>query len=156
MSKAQLRALSHPNMSMVMRALMKMWSYNSSQPLVYWDRIQRRPGQSVRDNPLHLDNGGEERWADINYFRVYENIFSGRLDQYDPWQLDHRLKVNMNLQEREEEFQGKTFFRAFQGFLSLSSLGPGRATIKVVPVLEEVRIVMVVMMVMMMMMMIPR
>ena len=69
MSKAQLKARTHPNMLVVMRALMTLWGSNSSQPLVYWDRIQRRPGQSVRDNPLHLDNGGEERWADINYFR---------------------------------------------------------------------------------------
>ena len=153
MSKAQLKAPSHPNMAMVMRSLMKVWGSNSSQPLVYWDRIQRRPGQSVRDNPLHLDNGGEERWADINYYRVYQNIFSGQLDQYDPWDLDHRVKVNMNLVEREGEDQGKTFFRAFQGFLSLSSLGPGRATIKVVPVLEEVMMMMMMMMMMMIIMM---
>ena len=152
MSKAQLKARTHPNMLMVMRSLMKAWSSNSSQPLVYWDRIQRRAGRSVRDNPLHLDNGGEERWADINYYRVYQDIFSGHLDQYDPWLLDHRMKVNMNLQEREGEHQGKTFFRAFQGFLSLSSLGPGRGGIKVVPVLEEVRrMVMLVVVTMMMM-----
>ena len=156
MSKAQLKARTHPNMLMVMRSLMKAWSSNSSQPLVYWDRIQRRPGQSVSDIPLHLDNGGEERWADINYYRVYQDIFSGQLEQYDPWLLEDRLKVNMNLQEREGEHQGKTFFRAFQGFLSLSSLGPGRGSIKVVPVLEEVRMMMIVMMMMMMMTMISR
>ena len=154
MSKAQLKARTHPNMLVVMRALMTLWGSNSSQPLVYWDRIQRRPGQSVRDNPLHLDNGGEERWADINYYRVYQTIFSGQLDQYDPWLPDHRVKANMNLVEREGEEQGKTFFRAFQGFLSLSALGPGRGTIKVVPVLEEVSLVnMIIMMMIMTMMM---
>ena len=105
--------------------------------------------------------GGEERWTDINYYRVYQNIFSGQLDQYDPWDLDHRVRVNMNLVEREGEDQGKTFFRAFQGFLSLSSLGPGRGTIKVVPVLEEVMMMMMMMMMMkmiiiMIMMMPPR
>ena len=42
----------------------------------------------------------------------------------------------MNLHERRE--LGKTFSRTFQGFLSLSSLGPGRGGLKVVPVLEEV------------------
>ena len=74
MSKAQMKARSDPNMEMISRSLMKVWRSNSSQvtsstPLMYWDRIQRRPPQSVRYNPLHLDNGGEERWADINYFR---------------------------------------------------------------------------------------
>ena len=75
MSKAQMKVRSDPNMEMISRSLMKAWSSNSSQseilrpPLVYWDRIQRRPPQSVSYSPLHLDNGGEERWEDVNYFR---------------------------------------------------------------------------------------
>ena len=85
--------------------------------------------------PPHIDGGSAERWTDVEYRAVYKRIFNGSLDDYNPWLVDHRNTANMN---NLGHANGATFFRGFQGWLSLSTSGPGSGTLKVLPNLKEV------------------
>lgn len=140
-SKAQMRARTHPNMVKLMKALLKLWrtekvtDMNLSKPVMYVDRFRRRPPMSQFPLPPHIDGGAAERWTDPEYRKVYRQIFNGSLDMYDPWLVDHRDTANMNSLGHAN---GATFFRGFQGWLSLSSSGPGSGTLRVLPNLAEV------------------
>ena len=140
-SKAQMRARTHPNMVKLMQALLSLWrlenatDMNLSKPLMYVDRFRRRSPMSRFPLPPHIDGGAAERWTDPEYRAVYRRIFNGSLDEYDPWLADHRHTANMNTLGHAN---GATFFRGFQGWLSLSSSGPGSGTLKVIPNLQEV------------------
>ena len=140
-SKAQMRARTHPNMVRLMKALLSLWKtervtdMNLSKPVMYVDRFRRRPPMSKFPLPPHIDGGGAERWTDPEYRAVYRSIFNGSLDLYDPWLADHRDTATMNSLGHAN---GATFFRGFQGWLSLSSSGPGSGTLKVLPNLQEV------------------
>ncbi len=94
----------------------------------------RPPGDSKFTLPPHIDGGGVERWKDDNYRSVYRHILSGRLDDFDPFELDYRVVANMNDFGYEN---GCTFFRAFQGWLSMGNTGPGKGTLRVFPFLKE-------------------
>lgn len=118
-SKAQMRARQHPHMSMVQKALLGAWRTSNddvdvdlTNPAMYVDRLRMRPpGDSNFILPPHVDGGGVERWKDYNYRQVYRHILSGNFEKFDPFEMDYRVKANMN------DFgyaNGCTFFRAFQ------------------------------------------
>ena len=59
----------------------------------------------------------------------------GRWKDYDPFEADYRIEANMN---EAGYANGCTFFRAFQGWVSLTRSGPGKGTLRILPLLKEV------------------
>ncbi|KAF8540593.1 hypothetical protein BDD12DRAFT_832808 [Trichophaea hybrida] len=115
-SPSQVAARSHKNVLNTQRFLQQLWHSSSpttplstSHPLTYADR-------------LHPE-----------YRRVYSNIFDGNWELYDPFDAKYRVDAKMDL------YHGAgacSMFRMFQGWLSLSSTGPGEGTLRLLPALK--------------------
>lgn len=144
-SAAQLRARTHPRFLEAATALMQATWHSSDakapvslgQPLTYADRLRiRRPGDQAFALGPHQDGGSVERWMDEGYGRggTYEAVFRGRWeDEYDPWEASTRVDAVNDL------FGGLgacTMFRMFQGWLSMSEVGPREGTLLVNPLLK--------------------
>ena len=82
-----------------------------------------------------MDGGGVERWEDNGYGlgHVYDAIFEGSWEEYDPWESSCRLGAVMN---NYESPGGCSMFRMYQGWLSMSDTGPHEGTLKVNPLLR--------------------
>lgn len=83
----------------------------------------------------HIDGGGPERWEPAGYGKggVYDAIWQGRWEEYDPWEASTRLPVESDL------YQGAgacSAFRMAQGWLSMSKTGPFEGTLLVNPLLS--------------------
>lgn len=124
-SPSQIKARAHPNLIKAQRFLMEFWHskdpnalISSSHPTMYADRLRMRlPGDAKFALGPHVDGGSCERWEENGYGRgnVYEAIWQGRWEQYDPWESSARLPVVSDL------YQGIgacSMFRMFQGWLS--------------------------------------
>ena len=94
----------------------------------------RQPGDTLFNQPIHIDGGGIERWKDPAYRQVYRHIFEGHWKDYDPFEADYRAEATMS---EAGTTNGCSFFRAFQGWLSMSHSGPGKGTLRVLPLLKE-------------------
>ncbi|KAK5277698.1 hypothetical protein LTR16_009463, partial [Cryomyces antarcticus] len=102
-SPSQIRARAHPNLIKTQRFLMEFWHskdpnalISSSHPTIYCDRLRMRlPGDAKFALGPHVDGGSVERWEEEGYGkgRVYEFIFQGNWEQYDPWESSCRLPV---------------------------------------------------------------
>ncbi|KAF7192891.1 hypothetical protein HII31_05805 [Pseudocercospora fuligena] len=143
-SPSQIKARSHPNLIKAQRFLMEFWHskdpnapISSSHPMIYADRLRMRlPGDAKFALGPHVDGGSCERWEDNGYGRghVYDKIFEGKWEEYDPWESSCRLPVVSDL------YQGVgacSMFRMFQGWLSMSSTGPFEGTLLVNPLLSR-------------------
>ena len=139
---SQVQARSHPNMLKAQSFLASFWrssdpssEISTTYPLAYADRFRiRQPGDAKFALGCHTDGGSLERWEDPEYSRVYQDILKGQWEQYDPFDARHRISANMDL------YQGAgacTMFRLFQGWLSMSSTGPGEGTLKVYPLVRH-------------------
>jgi len=137
-SKPQLKVRHHTNMVKVQNALLKLWSkceglddtVNLNQPLTYNDRLRfRKPNDSMKLGP-HWDSGSLQRWSDSDYKEVYRDVFNGDWESFDPFCVKGRGLAKMD--------EHCSFFRAFQGWTSLSTSGPGDGTLRVLPLLKEV------------------
>lgn len=86
--------------------------------------------------PICLKLGGDaiERWQDPLHRKAYRHITNGNWDLYDPFEADFRTEASLN---DGGYVKGCTFFKAFQGWLSLSTIEPGHGTLKVLPSLKE-------------------
>jgi hypothetical protein len=144
-SKPQLEARSHPRSVAVQKALLGLFApslaaapdtkVSLTQPLTYCDRLRvRHPGDARFALGPHMDGGSVERWEDPMYRSVYERILAGKWDEYDAFEIEHRVRANQNLYEGPGACG---VFRAFQGWTSLSSTGPGEGTLRVYPFLKE-------------------
>lgn len=76
-----------------------------------------------------------ERWEDDGYGKggVYDKIWQGDWENYDPWEASGRARAVTDL------YQGAgacSMFRMFQGWLSMSTTGPGEGTLLVNPLLS--------------------
>jgi hypothetical protein len=122
---------------------MNLWSFSStdvpistSQPLAYADRVRiRQPGDASFALGPHVDGGSVERWEPDGYGRggVYNKVFSGNWEAYDPWDASSRVPVVSDL------YNGSgacSMFRMFQGWLSMSHTQPGEGTLMVNPLLQ--------------------
>jgi hypothetical protein len=138
----QVRARAHPHMLSTQRFLSSLWhssdptsQISTTYPLTYADRFRiRRPGDAKFALGPHTDGGSVERWEDPEYSRVYTSILSGRWEEYDPFDARHRINATMDM------YNGPgacSMFRLFQGWLSMSSTGPGEGTLKVCPLLRH-------------------
>lgn len=141
-SPSQTAARAHPHMLRAQSFLASLWhssdpnsQLSTTYPLTYADRLRiRKPGDGKFALGPHTDGGSVERWEDVEYSRVYQAIFSGDWESYDPFDARHRIRANMNMYNGAG---GCSAFRLFQGWLSMSSTGPGEGTLRVCPLLKH-------------------
>ena len=144
-SPSQILARAHPNLLKSQAFLMSHWHsadksamISTAHPVSYADRLRiRQPGDSGFALGPHCDAGSVERWEENGYGRggVYDRIFEGDWETYDPWESSCRLPVASDLYNGPG---GCSMFRMFQGWLSMSETGPGEGTLKVNPLLSKV------------------
>ena len=79
------------------------------------------------------DRGSIERWEDLEYSSVYTKIFNGQWEQYDAFDYKHRLNAKSDLHEGMGQC---SMLRMYQGFLAMSTSGPGEGSIMVNPMLK--------------------
>ena len=137
-------ARGHPNMLKVQRFLMSHWyatnphtPISTNHPISYADRLRiRLPGDSRFALGPHVDGGSVERWDPEGYGlgRVFDSIWKGRWEDFDPWESSCRLPVVPDL---HNGVGACTAFRMFQGWLSMSTTGPGEGTLLVNPLLKK-------------------
>ncbi|KAG9948564.1 DUF1479-domain-containing protein, partial [Aureobasidium melanogenum] len=140
-SPAQIRARSHPYLLAAQRFLLSHWHstgpglFSTAHPTIYADRLRMRtPGDNTFALGPHVDGGGPERWEPNGYGQVYEAVWQGRWEDYDPWEISSRLSVRSDL------YQGVgacSMFRAAQGWLSLSTTKAHEGTLLVNPMLKH-------------------
>lgn len=148
-SRPQLHARQHPHMHATMLALNQLYKSSTSRDQrVSWDHVftygerlrVRQPGDESFVLQPHTDGGSIERWEDPNYRVAYSKILQGRWEEYDPWQGgDERAVVNMTMHSSAVRNGLATVFRAFQGWLAISAIGPvpEAGTLRVLPLLRE-------------------
>ncbi|KAF4626222.1 hypothetical protein G7Y89_g11942 [Cudoniella acicularis] len=142
-SPPQVKARAHPNLLSTQRLLMNAWHskdpaalISTSSPLIYADRLRiRQPGDSGFALGPHVDGGSVERWEKNGYgvSGVYDKIWQGEWENYDPWESSCRLPVVSDLYEGAGAC---SMFRMFQGWLSMSKTGPGEGTLQVNPMIK--------------------
>lgn len=127
-SPSQIKARAHPNMIKAQRFLMEFWHskdpnalVSSSHPTMYADRLRMRlPGDAKFALGPHVDGGSCERWEEDGYGRgkVYDKIWKGQWEEYDPWESSTRLPV---ISDMYSGVGACSMFRMFQGWLSSKS-----------------------------------
>ena len=142
-SRSQIRARTHPNLLKAHRFLMGFWHskdpdtpISSSHPTSYADRLRmRQPGDAKFALGPHVDGGSVERWEEEGYGRghVYDAIWQGRWEDFDPWESSCRLPV---ASDRYQGVGACSMFRMFQGWLAMSETGPREGTLLVNPLLS--------------------
>ncbi|RYP47164.1 hypothetical protein DL768_006736 [Monosporascus sp. mg162] len=142
-SAPQIKARAHPNLLKTQTALMRLWKSSDpeseismSQPLMYADRLRiRQPGDANFALGPHIDGGSVERWEPHGYGRgkVYNKIFEGAWEEYDPWNASTRVPVITNIYNG---LGACSMFRMFQGWLSMSQTRPLEGTLMVNPLLQ--------------------
>ena len=137
-SRPQMEARTSPEMAELRSWLNRLWKwesengveFNPDQECLYADRLrQREPGDNTLGLSPHIDGGSVERWLDDGYRNVYRHIFSGRIDQYDPFDAAYRTT--------SAEIPSPavcSMFRTYQGWTALTRQGPGNGTLNLVPI----------------------
>ncbi|KAK0649543.1 hypothetical protein B0T16DRAFT_428277 [Cercophora newfieldiana] len=143
-SSPQLRARTHPSLLEVQKALMNsLWTSNPDSPislrtpLSYADRLRiRHPGDAQFALGPHQDGGSVERWEKNGYGRggVYDAVFRGDWEKYDPFDASSRVHAVTDLYGG---LGSCSMFRMWQGWLSMSHVGPSEGTLLVNPLLRE-------------------
>lgn len=141
-SPAQIRARSHPYLLAAQRFLLSHWQsknhsmVSTAHPTIYADKLcMRSPKDGDFSFGPNLDRGGPERWNPTGYgSRVYESIWQGRWEDYNPWELSSRLSMNS---EPNQGVGACSMFRAAQGWLSLSTIKAREGTLLVNPMLKH-------------------
>jgi hypothetical protein len=144
-SAPQLKARSHPNMLRVHAALLqRLWRVADAaspvslkQTISYADRLRiRQPGDAHFALGPHVDGGSVERWEPHGYGLggVYDAVWRGDWDQgYDPWDASARLAAVV---DNHNGLGACSAFRAFQGWLSMSTTAAREGTLMVNPLLR--------------------
>ncbi|KAK1251787.1 hypothetical protein MKX07_007266 [Trichoderma sp. CBMAI-0711] len=142
-SESQIKARSHPSMLKLQRFLMSEFWWSPSVdarisldvPLSYADRLRiRQPGDAAFALGPHIDGGSVERWEKDGYGRghVYDKVFEGRWEQYDAWDAAARVDAVNNLYNG---LGACSAFRAWQGWVSMSRVGPEEGTLLTYPLM---------------------
>ncbi|KAI0517192.1 DUF1479-domain-containing protein [Xylaria bambusicola] len=142
-SPSQVRARADSRLLDAQRFAMRTWHssddhalVSSEYPVVYADRLRvRTPDEMSPTGGAHIDNGSVERWEPDGYGAsgTYSSVFSGRWEDYDPWDSSPRLHITTDLYNRSGSC---SMFRMFQGILSLSSVPAGSGALTVCPMLQ--------------------
>lgn len=110
---------------------------STAHPVAYADRLRiRQPGDAGFALGPHVDGGSCERWEREGYGRggVYDDIFAGRWEDYDPWEASCRLPVVSDLYNGPG---GCSMFRMFQGWMAMSEMSGGQGHLMVNPLFRE-------------------
>lgn len=131
---------SHPSHLKLQRKLNELWKYSdehtSPDPLIYLDGIRdRAPGQPFLGLGPHIDAGSFCRWADPTYRKVYDEIFFGRPEDHDAYDLEARKGANQELYKGPAH---STVLRTFQGWTALTPTAPREGTIMIYPNVKTV------------------
>ena len=137
-SKPQVMARQDAKLAETRVFLDRLWKYegvfNPDRQCTYADRVRRRqPGDKTLGLSPHMDAGTVERWTDPGYQNVYENIFAGDWQGYDPFDATHRL----NTQEIPSPAVC-SMFRTYQGWTALTRQGPIDGTLRLIPIAEGI------------------
>jgi hypothetical protein len=153
-SPGQVRARADSRLLEAQRFAMGTWHASDENalvgpeyPVAYADRLRVRRPSTTADaaSPffeavggsvgIHVDNGSVERWEPDGYGAsgTYGPVFSGRWEDFDPWDSSPRLRITTDLYNRAGSC---SMFRMFQGFLSLSSIPAGSGSLTVCPMLQ--------------------
>jgi len=136
-SKPQVMARQDPAMATTKRFLNRLWTtdgpmgpeFDPDLDYAYADRTRRRqPGDTTLGLSPHTDAGTYERWLDPAFQAVYQAVFDGHPEAYDPWRARFRTQVR----EFDSPAVG-SMFRTFQGWTGLTEQGPGGGTLQLVP-----------------------
>lgn len=110
---------------------------STAHPLSYADRLRMRlPGDAKFALGPHVDGGSVERWDERGYGLggVYDAIWRGEWESFDPWESSCRLPVVADL---HAGVGACSMFRMAQGWLSMSETGPNEGTLLVNPLLKQ-------------------
>ncbi|KAI1423255.1 DUF1479-domain-containing protein [Xylaria sp. FL1777] len=142
-SPSQVRARADSRLLDAQRFAMRVWHASDERalvsaeyPVVYADRLRVRTADDIPlSGGAHVDNGSVERWEPDGYGAsgTYSPVFSGRWEDYDPWDSSPRLHITTDLYNRSGSC---SMFRMFQGFLSLSSIPAGSGALTACPMLQ--------------------
>ncbi|KAL3481568.1 hypothetical protein BJX99DRAFT_218516 [Aspergillus californicus] len=126
---------SHPNHLKLQRRLNELWhdstGETSAEPLVYLDGVRdRAPGMPFLGLGPHIDAGSLCRWADSTYRKVYDGVFSGNPEEFNPYDMSVRKDANQALYEGMAHSR---VLRTFQGWTALTPTAPREGTIMVYP-----------------------
>ncbi|KAI1364379.1 DUF1479-domain-containing protein [Xylaria arbuscula] len=142
-SPSQVRARADSRLLDAQRFAMRTWHssddnalVSSNYPVVYADRLRvRTPDDISPTGGAHIDNGSVERWEPDGYGAsgTYSPVFTGRWEDYDPWDSSPRLHVTSDLYNRSGSC---SMFRMFQGILSLSHVPAGSGALTVCPMVQ--------------------
>lgn len=137
-SRPQIEARQHENLDRVRRFLNRLWEveradggveFDPDRQCNYADRLRRRePGDRSLGLSAHCDGGSIERWCDPGFQRVYQELFFGEVERYDPFRAEGRTST------REIPSPAVcSVFRTFQGWTALTAQGPGDGTLRLIP-----------------------
>jgi hypothetical protein len=134
-SPVQNRLRTHPRHLDLQRRLNELWhdstGETSSEPLIYLDGLRdRAPGQEFLGLGPHIDAGSLARWVDPTYRHVYHEVFSGRPEQLDLYNLGVRRDAKQDL------FAGiahSSVLRTFQGWTAFTPTSLSEGTILIYP-----------------------
>jgi hypothetical protein len=136
----QLKLRTHPNQLKLQQLLNSLFSdatctkeelVAQNQPVSYPDALRiRQPGQEFLGLGPHVDAGSLSRWADESYRNVYDKIFAGNPEDYDPYDITHRRDANPALFPSGVHCSA---LRTFQGWTALTSCGPGEGGLMLLP-----------------------
>jgi hypothetical protein len=141
-SRPQVMARQAESMAATKRFLNRLWDtsapagpeFDANRDYSYADRTRRRaPGDTTLGLSPHMDAGSYERWVDPAFQQIYKSVFSGNLDQYDPWKAAYRT------QTREYSSPAvSSMFRTFQGWTALTEQGPSDGTLQLLPIAKAI------------------
>lgn len=146
-SPSQMEARQHEHTAKVQSFLNRLWKseshgvtwFDPDQDSMYPDRIRRRPpGTNSQGLGAHTDSGSIERWFVPAYQKVFESIFHGDVESYDPWDGAFRTEV--------DEYPSSTMcsvFRSFQGWLAMSEMEDDQGVLWTVPIPEAMAYILI-------------
>lgn len=136
-SKPQVMIRQAETMAATKRFLNNLWDiagpngkeFDPDNDYTYADRLRRRePGDKTLGLSPHMDAGSYERWTDPAFQSIYETVFAGDWQAYDPWNAAERTQT--------VEYPSPavcSMFRTFQGWTGLTTQGPDDGTLQLVP-----------------------
>jgi hypothetical protein len=134
-SPTQIAVRTHPNQILLQQAFNELWhdasTETSAEPLSYTDAARIRPsGQAFLGLGPHIDAGSFARWADPNYRKVYDHIFSGSPELHDAYDLNLRKDANQYLYPSQAH---SAVLRSFQGWTALTPTSAHCGTLMLYP-----------------------
>ncbi|PPQ71598.1 hypothetical protein CVT24_006458 [Panaeolus cyanescens] len=139
-SVSQIKARTHPNIVDTQRFLLSLWNTSDptseislQTPISYFDRLRiRLPGDAKFTLGPHIDGGSVERWEDVGLRSVFGKILQGGSSwkSHNPFDASPRIGAKQDMYHTSNAC---SIFRAWQGWTSLSSTGPGEGTLRVFP-----------------------